>query len=224
MKLLALLCAVLLSLAADDVSAAPLAHSAAPNCAFCQTVNLTIASETVPVFDFSSWFKDEIIGGLIDEYAPGQLNEREKELAKEHPFAALQVSWAMETANTVTKGLFGDHWNVDDTRANAFKHCLWNALMAYSIGAELARQFGEAHEYGMMQRRPESMQMDLHNNEVGYKLGTSAFTENEYSREALLRYEERYATLIRTYDFNVYVIIDRVVQALENGTLIWLKD
>ena len=171
----------------------------------------------------ASWFKDTIIGGLIEKYAPNQLNVVEKTLAKNHPIAAAKANWARNTANTVTAGLFGSNWNSDNTRENAFKHCLWNALMAYSMGEDLARQFGEAHEYGMMENYPESTKMDLHNNEVGYSLVVAPPTPDELSKAALARYAACYEPIYPTGDWKIYIIIDRVYNALQDGTLYYFE-
>ena len=171
-----------------------------------------------------SWFSDEVVDSLIDDFAPGELNEKEKELVKAHPLAAVQVAWARDTANTVTVGLFGERWKTENTRENAFRHCLWNALMAYVIGPELARQFGDAHEYGMLEKYPENTKMDLHNNEVGYLIGTEPFTESELSAEARARYRKAYSEIYTSYDPYVYVIIDRACRALEEGLLYWFMD
>ena len=158
---------------------------------------------------------------LIDKYAKG-VKDEERELIKAHPFAALQVYWAKSVAETVTKGLFGDNWNSDDTKENAFKHCLWNALMSYKIGEDLAREFGNAHEAGMMESHPESTSMDYHNNEVGYHIASYPPTEDELDKEAFASYA-MYSQIYSTSDWKIYIIIDRAYEALENGTLYYIK-
>ena len=131
------------------------------------TANAACAESAYPALDsILSVLMDEVVDSLIDEFAPGELNEKEKELDKAHPLAAVRVAWARDTANAVTEGLFGASWKTENTRENAFRHCLWNALMAYSIGPDLARQFGDAHEFGMMEKYPENTKMDLRNNEI----------------------------------------------------------
>jgi len=168
-------------------------------------------------------YKNTILNTIIEEVVPGQLNEKEKELAMAHPIAAIQADWARNTANTITAGLFGEDWWLDDTKENAFKHCLWNALMAYAMGEDLARQFGEAHEYYMMEDYPKSSQMDLHNNEVGYTLITGLPIDLKLHKSTRKRYEETYQKIYKTSDWNIYIIIDCALGALHDGRLIYIK-
>jgi len=178
--------------------------------------------------DENGHFINLIIGKLIDlaidklGYAD-KLNEREVELIKKHPLAAIDVFWAKNTAEQITKNMFGANWNSDHTKENAFKHCLWNALMAYKIGEDLAREFGEAHEYGKEVDDPEGMKMDLYNNEVGYMLVRKPPADNEIGRKAFAYYAYRYENLYQTGDWEIYIIINRVENALWDGTLIYLK-
>lgn len=208
---------------AASLSAVPGAHCSAR--LIPHTENAASAESAYTALDgILSLFMDEVVGSLIDEFAPGELNEKEKELVKAHPLAAVQVAWARDTANAVTEGLFGESWKTENTRENAFRHCLWNALMAYTIGPELARQFGDAHEYGMMEKYPENTKMDLHNNEIGYQIGTAPFTEDELGAEARARYGRAYGRIFTSYDPHVYVIIDRACLAMESGLLYWFAD
>ena len=221
--LIVLIVSILLSGMTMIPQAAPGARCAARP--IPHTANAACAESAYPALDsILSVLMDEVVDSLIDEFAPGELNEKEKELVKAHPLAAVRVAWARDTANAVTEGLFGSSWKTENTRENAFRHCLWNALMAYSIGPELARQFGDAHEFGMMEKYPENTKMDLHNNEVGYRIGTAPFTDSELSAEARARYGKAYGNIIASYDPHVYVIIDRACRAMEDGLLYWFVD
>lgn len=181
-------------------------------------------NDTITWFsDTITGYKDTILDGIIEQVVPGQLNDIEKELAKKHPMAAIQAHWARNTANTITEGLFGKDWNSDDTQANAFKHCLWNALMAYTMGEDLARQFGEAHEHYTKAEHPESSEMDLFNNEVGYTLVTGLPIDLKLHKSTRKRYKETYQKIYKTSDWNIYIIIDSVLGALHDGRLIYLK-
>ena len=95
--------------------------------------------------------------------------------------------------------------------------------MAYKIGEDLAREFGEAHEYGKEVDDPEGMKMDLYNNEVGYMLVRKPPADNEIGRKAFAYYAYRYENLYQTGDWEIYIIINRVENALWDGTLIYLK-
>ncbi|MCM2394315.1 cell wall-binding repeat-containing protein [Streptomyces sp. CWNU-1] len=62
-------------------------------------------------------------------------------------------------------------------KADAYRHCTWNALMAYRMGAKTAKGFGDRHEKGP---KPQGMsdalaerhhRMDYHNNSWGRFFG-----------------------------------------------------
>lgn len=53
---------------------------------------------------------------------------------------------------------------------DAFRHCLWSALMARDIGPENALIFSTAHE-AYSANPPGEREMDLHNNSVGIGIG-----------------------------------------------------
>ncbi|UCM91749.1 cell wall-binding repeat-containing protein [Streptomyces marincola] len=62
-------------------------------------------------------------------------------------------------------------------RVDAYRHCIWNALMAYEMGSKTAKGFGDRHELGS---KPDHMseaeaelhhRMDYHNNAWGRYFG-----------------------------------------------------
>lgn len=60
---------------------------------------------------------------------------------------------------------------------DAFRHCLWNCLMAQDIGVEDAKVVGDLHEIcrdTSLKNSAASTQMDLWNNEVGRGYGAVA--------------------------------------------------
>ncbi len=57
-------------------------------------------------------------------------------------------------------------------KADAYRHCYWNALMAVHIGADQAKEVGDLHENNNP-NPPGERAMDLHNNAVGRGLGAS---------------------------------------------------
>ena len=67
-------------------------------------------------------FLKKIIKWLDKKLQGGWMNDEEVDLAAKHPLAAVDVYIAKETACTITRGIFGDNWNSDDTKANAFAH------------------------------------------------------------------------------------------------------
>ena len=97
-----------------------------------------------------------------------ELNESEKKLVKQNPIAAMNVQSYADMAIAKTNALFGN--NADGTRANAFQHMYWNALMGNYLGDEKALEFSTAHESehqkltGMVKQFSD---MDMMNNYIG---------------------------------------------------------
>lgn len=104
------------------------------------------------------------------------LTEAEKKLLIRYPVAALKVNDAKNIATRQTERKFG-HNGLGD-RSDAFRHGIWNAEMTILIGAEKAELFATAHEEkdttGVEtdgHTKLEHKNMDLHNNNVGRKIG-----------------------------------------------------
>lgn len=55
-------------------------------------------------------------------------------------------------------------------KADAYRHCYWNALMTVHIGADQAKEVADLHEENNP-NPPGEEAMDLHNNQVGRNLG-----------------------------------------------------
>lgn len=70
---------------------------------------------------------------IIGDYMPGygSLNTKERELAKAHPLQAINVFDAATTATSKTIEVYGSNGFQDNS--DAFRHCLWNALMKKSL-------------------------------------------------------------------------------------------
>lgn len=122
--------------------------------------------------------------GILDIW--NALTESEKKLCIRYPFDALKVNTAKNIATTQTEEKFGINGLGD--RSDAFRHGLWNAEMTVLIGKDKAELFATAHEdkdvtgiesdgYPKTSHRD----MDLHNNEIGRKIGekNSGITEDE---------------------------------------------
>ncbi|MGX8704231.1 MAG: DUF6973 domain-containing protein [bacterium] len=102
------------------------------------------------------------------------LNDAEKEMAARHPLQAVQVYLAASKAEQMTVQLYGNNGYQDD--ADAFRHCLWNALMKKSIGEDAAREWANAHEFTS---EGIDREMDLFNNEVGRDISVEEMTEDQ---------------------------------------------
>lgn len=118
--------------------------------------------------------RNEIKG--VGDYLPGygNLNEAERKLALAHPAQAVKVYQAATTATNKTISVYG--YNGWQDNSDAFRHCLWNALMKKSIGATAAEKWATAHEYGASGLDKE---MDLHNNKIGRSIDVSGKTESQ---------------------------------------------
>ncbi|MBX3042736.1 MAG: hypothetical protein KF896_03375 [Ignavibacteriae bacterium] len=53
---------------------------------------------------------------------------------------------------------------------DAYRHLMWSALNCWILGEKEARKIGNAHE-NFPDNNPTSKQMDLHNNEIGFRIG-----------------------------------------------------
>ena len=104
------------------------------------------------------------------------LTESEKRLCIRYPFDALKVNTARKIATEQTERKFG-YSGLGD-RSDAFRHGIWNAEMSILIGSEKAELFATAHEDKDVSGdesdgfpKTAHKEMDLHNNEIGRKLG-----------------------------------------------------
>ncbi|MEO8026361.1 MAG: hypothetical protein ABI823_07805 [Bryobacteraceae bacterium] len=105
------------------------------------------------------------------------LSAAEHVFISNHPMAAKDFNDDAKKALAEAANRFPSA-SLHNGQGDAFRHCYWNALMTRDQNADLARQFGNAHEM----ERPkagdistlgsviESM-MDLHNNGKGQEIG-----------------------------------------------------
>lgn len=98
-----------------------------------------------------------------------------------HPFSAVGLMDQRDKAYELTKKYYQDDFDSVNNKADAFRHSIWNVVMAKEgwglKGEKLAwaRDFSTAHEKGVKYNGNAS-EMDLHNNAVGrhlYDLGSS---------------------------------------------------
>ena len=112
--------------------------------------------------------------GVIDIW--NALTDSEKKLCVRYPFDALKVNTAKNIATSQTETKFG--FNGLGDKSDAFRHGIWNAEMTILIGKEKAELFATAHEDKDVtgyesDRYPKTAHrdMDLHNNELGRRIG-----------------------------------------------------
>jgi len=130
--------------------------------------------------------------GVIDIW--NALTSSEKKLVIRYPFDALKVNKAKEIATKQTERKFGKNGLGD--RSDAFRHGIWNAEMTVLIGSEKAELFATAHEdkdttgnESDGYTKDEHKKMDLHNNEIGRKLGADNLSAPE-EKMAEIIYDE----------------------------------
>lgn len=113
---------------------------------------------------------NQVTLGSIGDYLPGysNLNSAERNLALQHPIQAVKVYNAANTSTSKTNEVYGKNGWQDNS--DAFRHCLWNALMKQSIGLSEAEQWANAHEHDAS---GIDKTMDLHNNKVGRSIDVS---------------------------------------------------
>ena len=97
----------------------------------------------------------------------------EKKLMKAHPIQAAKIYNLSQTAVSLTKEYYGNSGHNDNS--DAFRHCLWSALITREYGASTAKTWTDAHESTTPTTQSEKLenQMDLYNNSVGRSLSVS---------------------------------------------------
>lgn len=112
----------------------------------------------------------------IGDYIPGynNLNPAEKELVKKHPVQATKVFTAAQSATNHTVSTYGKNGWQDNS--DAFRHCLWNALMTKSMDASSAEAWATAHEY---ESSGIDKTMDMFNNRIGRSINVSGKSEDQ---------------------------------------------
>ena len=106
--------------------------------------------------------------GSYNKYQPGGASPAEWWFAVRHPFAAQDFKANADNALATAQRLFPAS-SLHNGDGDAFRHAYWNALMTRGHGADLAKEFADAHESNPNNPADEKA-MDLHNNEVGRQI------------------------------------------------------
>lgn len=99
----------------------------------------------------------------------GRLNPKEKELFNANPVKGTRVLNYAYNAEVRAEARYTPS-SLYQGNGDAFRHALWNALMAKDLGTSYAKQWGDAHEYGSSGIDKE---MDLYNNDKGRTIVSS---------------------------------------------------
>ena len=89
-----------------------------------------------------------------------------------NPIDALRANAAGEEAEELTREAYPNIRIAWNNEADAFRHAVWNFLMASRIGEEAAKELADAYEVDSGNPLSETA-MDLFNNEVGRRLGSN---------------------------------------------------
>lgn len=111
-----------------------------------------------------------------------QLTPQEQRYITAHPHHAFAIKSAKEAAFEETKKRFGSNGRNDNS--DAFRHCLWSAILAREIGYSGALQFTTAHESSSLNPKNER-EMDIHNNGVGLSIGRTGGSNQILSQRCM---------------------------------------
>ncbi|MDR2672088.1 MAG: hypothetical protein LBC35_02110 [Coriobacteriales bacterium] len=99
----------------------------------------SIPSQVSPLADYMDYLPTDT----------SKLNSQEQVVFNSDPIAGLlclvDAQFAVDAAEVAWNNSIEDRI---DNNYDAFRHTLWNALMAYHAGSSYARSFADAHEYG----------------------------------------------------------------------------
>lgn len=109
-----------------------------------------------------------------------ELTAQEKAYIRLHPHHALTIKMSKATVESETRKRFGFSGHNDQT--DAFRHCLWSAILARDLGYNNSLEFTTAHENWKSNPIGEK-RMDLHNNSIGLSIGQSGGDNDSLSQK-----------------------------------------
>lgn len=115
---------------------------------------------------------------LYEKY--DDLTDDEKSYIRLNPHHVTAIIASRGTAFTETAKRFG--YNGRNDKSDAFRHCFWSSILVRDIGYKNALEFTTAHESSPLNDRYEKI-MDLHNNQVGLKIGLSMSDDAKLSKQ-----------------------------------------
>lgn len=126
-----------------------------------------------------------------------RMNEQEQRVCRSEPYDCNRARDTQPDAFDWTQRRYGR--NAHNDASDAFRHCMWSALMTKRANDGFAKRFGDAHEYGDKDQPSNESYMDRHNNSWGREAGRNGEGKSE------------------TWVANVCQSYQR------NGTLYWLR-
>lgn len=107
----------------------------------------------------------------LDSYVEGYLNDEEKRLYSQNKAKALLCMANGKLALEISKNRYSS--GLHNGNGDAFRHALWNAGMVKDVGADFAKKWSDAHEYGSKGQPKIEQTMDLYNNNIGINIAKS---------------------------------------------------
>ncbi len=125
----------------------------------------------------------------------------EKLFIYNNPGKAKKIYKNSNTAHAKTQEYFGPYSSGvgHNDAADAFRHILWQALNAQSIGKRDTKQYADAHESETEKGRENEKKMDDHNNSIGILIGSN-------NPNATL--EEVIAEIFKTFENGTVLVLD----------------
>lgn len=105
-----------------------------------------------------------------------KLNEAEIDFLSGHPVQAPRLLGIKEHAQDTARQAHQQDINVPE---DAYRHVLWNYLLAKEFGGQLAKEVTDAHERGDLDNTEADHEMDYHNNAVGRRYATIGYSEDK---------------------------------------------
>jgi hypothetical protein len=106
-------------------------------------------------------------------------------LALRHPLDAASALAAANAARKSADSLFTEAQLLNGV-GDAYRHALWSYRMTISIGAQRAKEFGDAHERSEAPNPNAERLMDLYNNAVGRQLALDPANQGRPPEEVVM--------------------------------------
>jgi hypothetical protein len=119
-----------------------------------------------------------------------KLNALEQKLCSAHRIVCVRVAIAAFKARGSSQAEY--HEGNVGGRIDCFRHTYWNAAMTRSVGADYAKQWGDAHENGYPENRATAKDrvlsdMDFFNNDIGRKIGKAHANDSDDATKQAVR-------------------------------------
>ena len=98
------------------------------------------------------------------------MKKTEKSVASKHLYEMYQLQKSDNKGKAENFAKNSDLGGLRDGKGDALRHSLFNALNTQTVGKDVTKELGDAHEEDRP-LDPEAKEMDLHNNKVGREVG-----------------------------------------------------